>query len=143
MINTTQLNEVELTRIYLVANTPSYLYRHYRVEETVQALAKYDVSQLLSALNETAAENRTLKQVVVSYAILVALTFKNPDEVRRAMNQDLHGLTWAEEILAFGNTRQASNQQFTIEVKPKANVSSPRRGSDVQSVFLDLQAAAQ
>lgn len=138
MIDASYLNEAQLARIYLVANTPLYLYRHYRDDPSVHELVrKNTISDLVGIIKDIAGTNdRTLKEITLAYASLVALTFKNPKEVKAATSQvHMGGITWARAILAFGASQQASSQQFTVKLEPKdPQISTLPKSSDVASV---------
>ena len=93
-----------LARWYYFANTPAYLYRHYRENCSVQEFAdENSISGLIETVLEITAidtSTRTINQVVIAYAALVGLTFKNVREVRESLRgKDLDSLVWAQRIL--------------------------------------------
>lgn len=121
MKNSSILNEKELSRIYLVANTPSYLLRHYRADESVQALARSKTAfDLLSHAADIAKRrDRTLEEVVSAYAALVATTFKSPKETLGLSKAfSLEGLNWASDILSFAANQKTTTQQVRVTLGP-------------------------
>lgn len=137
MIDTAGLNLRQLGRIYLLANIPSYLYRHYRANPTVQDFAKKNtVSDLFSMVARIGRrEDRTLDEITQAYAALVALTFKNSQDVKSARAQvSLDGINWAEDILALGFSQRSANHTLQITPLPtiaRASVSSPNSTTKV------------
>lgn len=104
MVNFSQLNIKELARWYYFANTPAYLFRHYRSDETLQAFANsHTVDELAEEVVRIAQgdpQTRSIHEIVIAYASLVAMTFKNVREVREALApHDLGSLAWAHRIL--------------------------------------------
>jgi hypothetical protein len=92
-----------LEKVYVVANTPSYVYRHFRAEEGVQTLGKiYDSRRLVEHIVEIERkEERTLGDIISAYAATVALTFKNIGEVKEVMRDlRIERVEWAVKILS-------------------------------------------
>lgn len=139
MINLSALNENELARIYLVANTPSYLYRHYRSDQSVQEVSNQNSAMdlLLFARQIAQLPNRTLRQVIQAYAGLVALTLKDV-EVRIDDRNSLQGLDWGEAILSLGSNNQVSTSQIQLSSLPK--LTRPAEASAVPSYYLPIKA---
>lgn len=138
MINLSSLNENQLGRIYLVANTPSYLFRHYRLDESVQRLARQNtVSDLVDFVSSVATNrDRTLLQTLQAYAALVALTFKGKET--RSVNQDLfEGLDWARSIVALGAASKTATTEVQLTSKPTVEVSVTTR---IPSVYFSIEA---
>jgi hypothetical protein len=86
---------------YLYANTPSYLYRHFRTIPYVKALADSfaleDIVGQLSSL--TSQDVQSPKEGALAYALLISLTFFDYDTASRALMQiDPSLLDWGEEI---------------------------------------------
>lgn len=73
-----------LAPIYAYANTPSYLYRHFRSHPTVDLLtSRFSPEDLVATVNEIdGITHRDLREVVTAYACLVALTRHGRDEGR-------------------------------------------------------------
>lgn len=132
MIDLTILNEPQLARIYLVANTPSYLYRHFRADSSVLEIAKRNtIDDLVSfAASIANAPKRTLRDVVSAYAALVALTFKNQHEVsEKTADVSFENLDWARRIVDLGGYNQTRNVKIDINIPPRVEQQSPDRSS--------------
>lgn len=96
------LNLESLTRITAVANTPMYLYRHFRNESSVEEFSKSATTvELFSYVQELARKrSRTFEDTVLGYAALIAITFKPSSEIRKLIDE--HGiprLPWSYELL--------------------------------------------
>jgi hypothetical protein len=95
------LDLATLARIYLLANTPRYLYRRFREDPSVQRLARaLTATELLSIITEIGArETRDSQSLATAYGALVALTFQPLDSTRAAFNDWGGGrLQWDREI---------------------------------------------
>lgn len=99
------LNIDALTNVYLVANTPAYLFRHFRNNETVQNFAdSHSVAQLASEINRVSAltvPERNIRDIVSAYSSIVGLTFKNPADVLKVLeNVEFNRILWGDRILS-------------------------------------------
>ena len=140
MINLSSLNENQLGRIYIVANTPSYLFRHFRAEQSVQRLAKQNTAQDLIefARGVAVANKRTLKQVIEAYAAIVALTFKDKGTIEIDPDS-FNGLDWARSILAFASAAQIGTRQVELTSNPTLNLQLPKTPSGTSSQYVSLE----
>ena len=93
-----------LSHIYLVANTPLYLYRKLRNELSVEQLAQvHRPTELVQFITEVDRENdRSASRVAAAYAATVALTYHPPGAVAEALAQapPVRHLNWVADILA-------------------------------------------
>lgn len=104
MANLSILNVDALANIYMVANTPSYLFRHYRNNSSVQDFADaHSGEDLVAEIKRVSAislSERTVDDIAVAYAAVVGLTFKEAPGVKALVeNVDLSRILWAERIL--------------------------------------------
>jgi|GEM_PF-1244018 len=78
------LNMRELTARYLFANTPYYLYKHFKSENTIEDLSqKYSSEKLISLLDSILKEEiEEIEDAVIIYAILISLTYKPYHDVK-------------------------------------------------------------
>lgn len=93
-----------LTEIYLVANTPPYLYRQFRSDQSVQNLAdQTSEEELVKLIKQVdSSEERKISDVAVAYAATVALTFKDSKSVDLALDGvQFENLQWVRSILRF------------------------------------------
>lgn len=119
---TPRIEVQSLAQVFLVANTPAYLVKHFRRSDSVQRLANEASTEELVQLYERAAGNRTLDELtVLGYAALVALTLQNTNKARRALQQLSGGphLDWGPRII----------QQFFLQ--PVAGTAASPRFSSV------------
>lgn len=142
MLNTTGLNFNQLARIYVMANTPSYLYRHYKADSSVREFAKLNtIEGLINIIREVAAltpENRKIEHIVLAYAAIVALTFKNPIEViHNLADLSLESLFWAKEILSLWNSSQTTTQ--TIKINAPSPVQIPQKTVNAGNVIVTCE----
>lgn len=91
----------EFREVYLVSNTPLYLYKRLRRLPAVQQLARATDAKELHAeyLRCAKAATREPDDVATAYACLIAITHKDPGEavpVLRAL--DTADLDWASAI---------------------------------------------
>lgn len=128
MANLKILNLEALETIYLVANTPSYLLRHYRNNQSVQSFANlHSIDELVSEIDRVSSldiSSRTLEDIVGAYSAIVALTFKSSDEIERASNKlSFENILWAEQILYLWEPEPTVEAVLTVEIgTPSTNV---------------------
>lgn len=139
MINTRPLNFNQLARIYLVSNTPPYLYKHFRSDFSVQEFAKLntldDLAQELGRIAAINPTDRTLQQIVIAYACVVGLTFKKPRDVAIAtVDMPLDTVVWANRILALWESSSITSETIQFQILPQ--IEKPRRASNDANVIL-------
>src|SRR3989344_7434722 len=106
-----------LAAIYLVANTPAYLYDRYRAEQCIQSLARdKSTRELVAIATQIAADtNRTPTELAVGYAALVALTFKDFREATSVLDGvRLEQLEWSDRILELWKVSLVSTGIITV-----------------------------
>ena len=117
-----QLDIKGLEQFYLFANTPGYLYRHFRSSETVSSLIERNrLSDLVDAYKSyTESANRPIENVVVAYAILMSFTFlKLQDALEMFSQVNLSRLDWGEEIKRTFESSIIGTTSVRIQVPPK------------------------
>jgi hypothetical protein len=121
---------------FLEANTPWYLYRHFRVSDGPKQLAeRYTAQQLVDEIDsQMAAEGRDLNNVVVAYACAVALTRRPLAEASAALE---HGPAksppWFQEIIEmYRATSIATNSLplINFEARPQPMVLTALRAAN-------------
>jgi hypothetical protein len=111
-----------LSQIYAVSNTPSYLYRRYRADKTVENLAKtYTPEELLNCIFQIDNKNNlTLEDVVTAYAATVGLTFH---DIKFSINMIKHvqfqKLEWVQNIINVWEETRIPAQLINLRNKPK------------------------
>lgn len=104
MANLDILNIDALANIYIVANTPSYLLRHFKNNQSVQQFADMhsaeELAEAIARVSSIAISDRTMDDIVVAYAAIVGLTFKNASKVEAVTaTLDFHNIHWGRKIL--------------------------------------------
>lgn len=139
----TMLNVEELMRAYVVANTPSYLFRHFRQEASLLDFAKaHTVPQLIQYASLVAADpHRDLESVAKAYAAVVALTFHELDSVREAIaGTQLDGLEWAGPILLTWLGKTPNLSSLSVTFSPMTTTTAPKpTGSDANNRIVDTR----
>lgn len=113
MMRISQIDLPALTKVYLFANTPMYLYNHFRGNSSLQLLATYTSIQDL--VNEFTArtdkEKRTLEDIVVGYSVLIIISFLDYKRALEAFEQmDMARIEWGVEIKAiYINSARVTN----------------------------------
>lgn len=101
MISANDLHIDELAQIFILANTPNYLYKLFSSDLSINKLAKdYSSEDLINIFREISRkEITTFEDVVLFYSVILALT-KKPYEDVREFFKELNGLSlrWAKQI---------------------------------------------
>ena len=117
---TEKLDLDPLYKSYLFANTPMYLYQHFREHAALEELAKrVSLQELIEEFNQQVnKEPRTIEDVVTAYALLVAITFLDYKQVISALNNlDLSRLDWGNDITSIFRARAIPTKTITIKAK--------------------------
>ena len=91
----------EITNIYLLANTPMFLYRHMRRLAFLYNLAKNnDLEVLIGEYNKrTSKRDKLPEDIAIAYAILMAITHLEYSIALNYFNKfDLSRLEWGNDI---------------------------------------------
>jgi hypothetical protein len=101
----------ELSNIYLVANTPAYLFKRLRATQIVQTLAqKHTATELLTyARNSSVSYRMSADQMARAYAALVAATLRPFDETRRIGEQEWPRMRWGQDIRSIAQSSPSNN----------------------------------
>lgn len=119
-----------LRELYIVANTPMFIYRRFRRLPILQQLAeRHSAADLVAAYNEHGgAPNRSVDDIVRAYAALVALSYAEYRSAREAAKDLRPGLlTWTDHILdaVFALNRPLSTTLLVIAPRLAGPTSSP------------------
>jgi hypothetical protein len=126
-----------LRDFYFCANTPVYLYTHFRRDASVQLLAKkVDANRLISCLKDLSKEqtNETMLFVRI-YAILAALSHKLQSELGELRTFAIPNVEWFERIklLVFEDAPNAYVFEFNLWKPPVPLKEPARKTSEVTS----------
>jgi hypothetical protein len=124
-----ELYKRPLGDIYLVSNTPSFLYDKMRRSPIVaEYLAKASPDELITEFDlrvkqpiESAAE------IAILYGLLVALTFKQDAKVRAFFEsvRDHIKFEWFSTIAKYYLTERTPTDSITVQVNPPQQVDNP------------------
>jgi hypothetical protein len=130
-----------LGRIYLVANTPSYLYRHFRRDSSVIELARATSTDALAGFVREVQDlpERSPTDVAAAYAAVVALTFHDPERVRAEMGDiSESALAWIGPILKLWYDSFIATQIVEIPYKPQILPQRHREGASSNTTVITL-----
>lgn len=94
-------NFEKIKQHYYFANTPNYLFKKLREEQTVEEFAKNNnVENLVKIFNDYLKENRLeVDDLIFMYVIIVALTFKSKQDVTKFFEKlDDYQIEWFKEF---------------------------------------------
>lgn len=140
------INIEAVAEVYLLANTPAYLYRQLQKHDAVHWLARnIGASELLKECRRIASmKERSLTDVAGAYAALVALLNKMPgptDELLRTLGS--LDLDWAPNIVAMFRAKPVSARRIEIDApSARLGVTSPDAGASAARVTIQFAAAA-
>ena len=104
----------------MVANTPSFLFRHFQRETSVQDFSdQHSVDELVKIIREISdvpADSRRLEDIVAAYAAIVGLTFKNFEAVENARAKlEFNQIIWADHILQIWDPNPTLEKIMIVE----------------------------
>lgn len=114
-----ELNLQRFISNYVVANTPKYLYNHFRSNEVLFHLAKeYSITSLANNYRELVnKQDRSLEDVVAAYVILVSLTFlPYSDGVKAFKKFALSKLDWGKDVFEIYKSNSRTQNITTLNV---------------------------
>lgn len=109
-----------LTDIYLVSNTPSFLYETMRKSDIVKDyLANLDKKELFQEFSQRVNSSiSTATDLAELYAILIALTFKKGEDIQgffKYVNDNIK-FEWFAKIANYYLSNQSTSDSFTFNV---------------------------
>ena len=137
-----QIDLKPLIDAYLFANTPMYLYRHFRNNASLQELAERTSIQILVAEYDrrTVKETRSIEDIVVAYSTLIAITFLKYQRALEVFeNLGLSRLDWGDEIRSIFTSTTKIVNVFRETVKPKSYVDRTKSDSSQNELFVTPQ----
>jgi len=109
----------EFREVYLVSNTPLYLFKRLRQLQAVQQLAHgAEAEELIEEyIRRVKAKERTMEDVAIAYACLVAMTQKeSPEAISLLRSLDLTDLNWASVIRDIYFTKKPAESTGRIKI---------------------------
>jgi hypothetical protein len=139
LIQLTADERSSILEIYVLANTPSFIYRRMRELPAAQRLADgSSVAALRSQCSKVAAKKkRTVEEVALAYGAIVALTLKEPQPAKKVFKDIAKlDLDWAENIVAMHLSRPATmtTAEFRMD-SPKFGRRRPRAAASSNTVI--------
>ncbi len=95
------LNMDSLKTIYIVSNTPMYLYKNFRKDASVQELSnRYSADELIDLFYQIMGDmGKEIEQLTTLYAIMMSLTYKECQQAKVFFEtQELYDIEWFEEF---------------------------------------------
>jgi len=114
------INFENLIGIYLVSNTPAYLYKHFRSSTTIYELSRESVIDLTSEYMSISSKvEKNLEDIVKAYSIICAFTFKSSMEAEDFFSKaDMDFLDWGEFIQKLFLSTASSEKIIFIDAPP-------------------------
>lgn len=118
-----RLNYGQLERVYVLANTPSYLVRNFREEESVRRLARESSAAALKAYLRQVTPRRRLRETVAAYAVLVALGSAGVRLTKQELEAlESAGLHWARVVDALASEAPVATTAASLQPPPRIEV---------------------
>lgn len=114
---------IDLSTVYLVSNTPRYLYKQLRIHPTVQRMGeKHTLDEIILVhTNSLNKKDKTAADIALAYASLVAMRFKERDAVAPMLaNIHVDELEWGQEIIDILKKTEWDTKILTLDMpKPE------------------------
>lgn len=125
MISKMSIDTQELVQIFILSNTPYYLFKNYQSHPSIELLSEqYSTDELIELFEmEKSNEKNTYEEVVIVYAILIALTKKPYMEVEQFFLKLGNGtFKWAKQISNIYFAKQKPESIVTVELGYKSDL---------------------
>ncbi|MBL7068804.1 MAG: hypothetical protein ISS34_02995 [Candidatus Omnitrophica bacterium] len=116
------LDTYALREILIFANTPMYLYRHFKQNISVRDLSKRHSSTDLIKYFEHIVKQlpRDLNTLIYVYASIIALTFKeSPEAMKFFIKLDEYKFKWTRELKYIYISTHKSTHSYIKTIEPK------------------------
>lgn len=131
-----------LTNAYLFANTPMYLYRHFRRNTSLKELAENNPTQrLVDEYNRrTDKKTKSTKDIAIAYSILIAITFLEYKQALAAFDTiNLSRLDWGNDIKDIYNSKIKITNIIRLCVEPRiSHVEQTQSDSSTSTLLLNI-----
>ena len=116
-------------RICLVANTPTYLYKHLSKDQTTQRIGHMATNEIINKLSFYGGEGANEEESSVAlYVYLVALTFRPLTEYREFLDRFNPAARWIPELRGILMANGRANSIVTCSIEPQPVHSYPISG---------------
>lgn len=120
-----QVNIDDLCQVYLLANTPRYLFRHLKEHDGVKWMSEhFSIEELVTIYSDNErTRKRSVEHVAMAYAALIALYYKNYEKVELILGAlATSGLRWAPDVVDIlrktARVVSVNSIQFSPPTKP-------------------------
>ena len=134
-----QIDIKQLTNSYLFANTPMYLYRHFRRNISIKELAENNPPQkLASEYKELISKKlKSINDIVIAYSILIAVTFLEYQQALEVFDTiDVSKLDWGNDIKDIYTSRTKSTNIVELYLEPRISQAKKIKSDSSTSEFL-------
>ncbi len=140
MINLKPLSMTEVLRIYAVANIPSYLYERLRAEPTVKSFSDANQADALIKVITTIdrKRDRTAKAVALAYASLIALTFRDFQDMQLLLPYKAKNLAWFAKLLQIYEREREASTTISLIVPPTMNLVAPQSTANTTRLIVNV-----
>lgn len=137
-----QIDLKPLINTYLFANTPMYLYRHFRRNASLKELAENNPAQRLvdEYKRRTSKKTKSTKDIVIAYSILVTITFLEYQQALAVFDMiDLSGLDWGNDIKDIYMSKIEITSVTRLVVKPQiSHVEQTKSDGSTSTLLLNI-----
>ena len=125
------LNFDELIAYYIFANTPYYLFKNFKNDNSIKDISqKYPANHMINEFNIIYdTESNDIKQKVKIYALLVALSYKEYSETKDFfIKLHINHFKWVKEFKNIIIDNYKATQQVIVNVSEKKfdNLANPK-----------------
>lgn len=134
----------EAARVFVVANTPAYLFKHFRSIQQIQTLAaEMSTKAVVERCRKLASlKKRTMDDELNFYVHLVALCFAPKSEYRDALVDLAESpFRWAKPLASLIDSHAKASDLIVWDTpfKPSVRLSSEQRLSSTSHTHRDIQ----
>jgi hypothetical protein len=121
-----RLYSKQLTDIYLVSNTPSYLYETMRKSSIVKDyIGKLGKEELFAEFSQRIKSPITnVSDIAEIYAIMIGLTYKDGEDIRGFFQSiyDHIKFEWFAKIADYYLSNQSTSESFSFQFNPPSKI---------------------
>jgi len=136
-----QIDVHEIDQVYLVANTPSYLFKHLRACNSVQWMAaNLNVEQLEELYRKNRGEEDLTKHsAALAYALIAALSLHEYSAVAETLKRiPVNELSWGRQFIETAISQAIPFTQQTIRLSPRI---TPNKKNNIPTTSSEFNAS--
>jgi hypothetical protein len=142
MIETINNDIEELIQIFILSNTPHFLYKKFSAHPSINKLSQqFSTSELFDFFEEIQAKDKTTYEDISSfYAIIIALTKKPYIEVKSFfIKLPDASFRWARQISEIFIAKRKSESLITLNCKYKSDIIMTDFSSDTKTSIFNFE----